>query len=110
LLDGPSVSGKKLFLDVIRGIDKPEWNERELPVLKYVFKPQILSSKDQFSSINNILEQSADMYIFDEPTGFLRDEESSSIATLISDFITKNKKIGIISSENKYMKKLQQIY
>jgi len=103
LLDGPSTSSKRVFMDVIRG-EKPSWSENEMPTLNYAFKQQVLSSKEQFETINKILGStngsigdSPNIYIFDEPSAFLRDEEASYISTLISEFIIKNKKIGIIS-------------
>jgi len=56
LLDGPSMSSKRVFMNIIRGVDKPDLCKNELPKLNYVFKQQVLSSKEQFSSINKILE------------------------------------------------------
>jgi len=78
-------------MNVIRGIDKPDLCENELPKLNYVFKQQVLSKEDQLSSINKILEgPDKDIYIFDEPTAFIKNFDHEYIATQISEFMLCN--------------------
>jgi len=112
LLRGEASTSRNMYLKILCKNVNPDTCGDTVPSLNASVKCKDFFSSNpnkikkcelQLSEIGKTFLKTSNVYIFDEPCAFLNEAQSLEVALSISNFITKNNKIGIISSNNAIM-------